>query len=415
MSLCMRGLGLLCLVAVGCGDSKSKSAEADAGNVPDAGKDGGSEPVSRCVAPPKGKALTNKAILTAGPYEIGDAELMLVDSSRETPKTDMFEGAPDRTFETKVWFPADKDGALAEGGPFPLIVWSHGFSSTNLESEYASPHLASRGYIVAAPAFPLTNLYAPGGPRSTDFVNQPEDVSFIIDAMFAKSKDAADPLAKSVDTKRVALVGLSVGASTTLITTFHPTLYDKRVKAAVALASPGAYYGKKFFDESPAKVPLFAIHGTLDAILPFDPNATTLNANARGPFWAVTIAKGTHTAFTNYGAGLDQPETLGCSRISDTNAMQPNRDPVKNYEMLGGTKVGFILPAVPIPEKAVTCTTDPLPTSITGARQQELTTLLITAFLDMQLNADAEERNLACQYLEEGAAKENKEIELSVR
>jgi len=45
--------------------------------------------------------------------------------------------------------------------------------------------IASAGYVVAAPIFPLTNTHALGGPNEADLVNQPRDVSFVITKLLA--------------------------------------------------------------------------------------------------------------------------------------------------------------------------------------------------------------------------------------
>ena len=70
-------------------------------------------------------------------------------------------------------------------GPFPLIVFAHGFNIT--PTPYA-PMLRAwvrAGFVVATPIFPLTNAAAPGGPNESDLVNQPTDVSFVITRMLA--------------------------------------------------------------------------------------------------------------------------------------------------------------------------------------------------------------------------------------
>ncbi len=419
-------VGLVSPVLASCDDSKpattgkdtdrkdAGSNDAGSNNAgQDSGQDASRELVSRCAARPKGEPLTGKMVSADGPYSSKLVTFTFVDTTRPTPMTSKYAGADTRTLDTSVWYPADAEGNLADGEPFPLLVWSHGFSSTRFESDYVSPHLATRGYIIAAPAFPLSNLGAPGGSQGLDFVNQPGDVSFIIDAMLAKSADPDDPLAGSIDPDRIGLSGLSVGAATTLISTFHVTMRDQRVKAAVSLAAPGAYYGPKFFKS--VEVPLLAVHGTIDAVLAYDPHATTLFDSVRSPAWLVKMAGGTHTAFTGF-ANEEQPDSLGCNRINTTNSMRDeDGGPEARYERLGGTEVGFNLPPPPVPADAITCKTQPLPASISGERQHALTTLLLTSFFDMHFALDAELRNLSCQFLEQGVARENKELKLEVR
>src|SRR2546428_3435852 len=104
-----------------------------------------------------------------GPYGVGETSLVLVDASRPTMPNGSFPGAPDRTLPTAVWYPtapdtSGPDATLASNGrPFPLVVFGHALGSYNRQSTFLTTHLASHGYIVAAPAFPLSQLGAPGG------------------------------------------------------------------------------------------------------------------------------------------------------------------------------------------------------------------------------------------------------------
>ena len=65
-------------------------------------------------------------------------------------------------------------------GPFPLIVFGHGFAVTPAPYAALLRAWARAGYVVAAPVFPLGNANAPGGPNERDLVNQPRDMSFVI-------------------------------------------------------------------------------------------------------------------------------------------------------------------------------------------------------------------------------------------
>ncbi len=47
---------------------------------------------------------------------------------------------------------------------------------------------SAAGYVVAAPAFPLTSRNVPGGPNAGDVLNQPADMSFLISSMIRASR-----------------------------------------------------------------------------------------------------------------------------------------------------------------------------------------------------------------------------------
>ena len=80
--------------------------------------------------------------LEPGPLPIGSAELRFVDRSRPTDANGDFPGAPERTFEATLWYPADAPG------PQPLLVYSHGFMSMRGENVPLAELLASHGYVV---------------------------------------------------------------------------------------------------------------------------------------------------------------------------------------------------------------------------------------------------------------------------
>src|SRR5262249_39097861 len=146
-----------------------------------------------------------------------------------------FPGAPDRTLRTRIWYPAEAaatgttDGVLPSApaaGPFPLIGYAHGYTSNRDESPALKAHLASHGYVIASPEFPLSNGGAPGGPTIADLANQPGDVAFAMQQVSHPGPDVAGlaPLAAQVDARR-GVAGLSLGGGTTLLEVYHPTLH----------------------------------------------------------------------------------------------------------------------------------------------------------------------------------------------
>ena len=82
---------------------------------------------------------------------------------------------------------------------------------------------------MAAPAFPLSRLGAPGGATVADVPAQVGDVTFVIDEFLRFAGDAKDRFAGGVDAERIALTGHSGGALTTLVTAF-PDQDDKIIE-----------------------------------------------------------------------------------------------------------------------------------------------------------------------------------------
>ena len=140
---------------------------------------------------------SSKTWFKFGSYEVDLYQEIMVDESRTTPVNGDYAGSAQRALEVHVWVPKSANTKS------PLIIYSHGFVSTWRGGAYLAEHLASRGYVVAAPDFPLTNWYAPGGPNITDIVNQPGDVSFIIDTILKQSSSKHHRLFELVDSKKI--------------------------------------------------------------------------------------------------------------------------------------------------------------------------------------------------------------------
>lgn len=197
--------------------------------------------------------------------------LQLVDPSRTIRLPDG--SVQPRTIRTYVRYPALgaiggndlPDAAAARTyGPFPLIVFGHGFAVTPTLYAHLLQSWTRAGYVVAAPVFPLGNADAPGGPNESDLVNQPADMSFVISSLLTASSGRG-PLTGMVDASAIAVSGQSDGGDTALAAAYNRYHRDPRIKAAAILSGaeiPGAS-GYTFPSGSP---PLLAIQGTADTI-----------------------------------------------------------------------------------------------------------------------------------------------------
>jgi dienelactone hydrolase len=210
----------------------------------------------------------------SGQFAVGKTVVHLVDTSRPIHLAD---GATiPRTLVTFVRYPAsgspggpDRSNAAPArlAGPFPLIVFGHGF--IEYPGLYA-PILdawARAGYVVAAPVFPLSNPGAPGGATEADLPNQPADMSFIISRMLSASRAAGGVLSGLIAAKEVAVAGQSDGGDTALAVAYDPPYKDSRVDAAVIL-SGAEIPSVSPFTIAPGGPPLLATQGTADVINP---------------------------------------------------------------------------------------------------------------------------------------------------
>ena len=139
------------------------------------------------TAPPATPAAAN-ATAIGRTYAVGTRTLTFVDSSRTTSPNGSFGGAPTRTLPTEVWYPADgaSGGAPtadappdATHGPYPLVLFAHGYAVT---PDFYAPLLerwAAEGYVVAAPVFPILSG-SDGGASHVDYEKTFGDASFVI-------------------------------------------------------------------------------------------------------------------------------------------------------------------------------------------------------------------------------------------
>lgn len=337
--------------------------------------------------------------LQPGELAVQQYAVTLVDESRPTAANGDYEGAASRRLEGQVWHPAEKSGA-----PYPLIVYSHGFTSTWEGGAYLARHMASLGYVVAAVNYPLTNFMAPGGPNVMDVVNQPADVSFIIDSLLADSATAGHALEGMVDPARIGLTGISLGGMTTTLASFHPEMRDERIGAALSIAGPTSMFTEKFFTH--ADVPFMMLAGDIDALVPYATNAApVLEKVAYSEL--VTVTGASHTGFAGPAAPLrwlDNPDVIGCYMVKD-NVDEALDDEEPWYNRIGTVEQGINHNAV-----NELCLMDPLPTALNVLRQHMITTVVVSSFFQSHFAADPAERQAARDYLDSTLASELAEV-----
>jgi len=338
-----------------------------------------------------------------GSFGVGETALTLVDASRPTMPNGSFPGAPDRTLPTEVWYPtaagaSGTDAPLATSGhPFPLVVFAHALGSYNTQSTFLTTHLASHGYIVAAPAFPLSKLGAPGGSTVADVAAQVGDVTFVIDSFLGFSADARNRFFGGVDAERIALTGHSGGALTTLVATYDANLRERRIKAAVPFAPPSCFLQQGYFDA--AAVPLLIVQGDHDLLVDAVGDAGAVYARAHPPKALLVVEGGTHLGFADVGAALG--DGFVCSLFPDRAAL--NAEIAALLATLGGPADHVSFDGCP----TAYCTGNRARPG--GLRQQQIGKESALAFFEDVLRGDATAR----RYLDTLAAR-NPDVTLSV-
>jgi hypothetical protein len=223
------------------------------------------------TAPPT--PATTATIDPGHPYAVGTVTLALFDPTRSTPPAGSAPGGPGRSLPTIVRYPVagapgggDLAGAAPShgGGPYPLVVFAHGFDSSPAAYADLLRAWASAGYVVAAPAFPRG---LQGGPLDeNDVANEPGDITFVISRLVA-ADSTPGLLDGLINTAHIGVAGHSDGGIAALGVGFNACCRDPRVSADILGSAneqtfpPGSYFPV-------GSPPMLVIQGDRDPINP---------------------------------------------------------------------------------------------------------------------------------------------------
>jgi len=247
-----------------------------------------------------------------GSLPVGGRMIAASDPTRSTPARGSVPGHPGRDLPTLVYYPAAADGGSTPAlrGPWPLIVFAHGFNSTPGDYGALLQPWAAAGYVVAAPYLPGARSDTPGSATEADIAQEPADLSTVVSAVLA-SAGQGSWLAGVVDGTRIAAAGHSDGGCAVGAMTLNSGYHDGRIDAGVILAGseiemPGGTYG------GVGNVPVFVGQGTADDInAPAD--GAALYGDAGRPRVYVAALGGTHEApYTGSGA---QPDAMRAATV----------------------------------------------------------------------------------------------------
>jgi len=187
----------------------------------------------------------------------------------------------------------------AGGGPFPVLLFSHGLGGSRGGGEMWGDWWAHHGYIVVHMQHPGSDesLWRGQGARAMSNVRagmnaknanlRVGDVGFVLDEL-ARRRGLGDALLVHADLQHIGLAGHSFGAQTTLAVAgekgfFAGTRADPRIRAAIAMspASWGAQADEMTARYAGIRIPFMSLTGTEDRV-PLTPQITP--ENRRLPF-----------------------------------------------------------------------------------------------------------------------------------
>ncbi len=251
-------------------------------------------------------------------------------------------GGKEKTITVAVWYPTaaapsrhnyggPTNGEVAleaapyvQGGPYPLLVFSHGFGGSGLSAVFLNEHLAARGWVVAAPDH--EDRYSAGRIRTgqkkdfdriglvryarqisnsdadhrSEYLYRLDEMRLVLDRMLESA-----PFGQLIDKNRIAVGGHSFGGFTAL--GLCGTIRDRRddrVKAVLLFSTGAGGYLYKESELASVRVPLMLFMGqkekgqkrgseTMMAL------SEKIYKNARPPKYFLIIKGANHFSFNN--------------------------------------------------------------------------------------------------------------------
>ena len=338
--------------------------------------------------PPARPGVDAPELAALGPYSAGVTSLELVQPGQLNPLEGESAAAPfDRALSVRVWYPAVGGGspityrsalpgpdtklvaftipgiavlnAPRAQGRFPLVILAHGASNTPEVLAWLGENLATKGYVVAAPAF--------GDPPISEsaklifpIARRPLDLAFVAAELRRRARSRSPPL-EGLDPSRVALIGYSLGGYGVLTAAgapLHPDLGSATrgaltnyvagagrasdliipdVKAIVAI-SPAIRLGplELWAPDGLARIraPTLLIVGSQDHLVGYDPGVRTIfDSELRAPRYLLTFQDAGH----NIGMSGSPAEMQG--RLWDKDWFE---DPVWRKARLTAIEAHFI-------------------------------------------------------------------------
>ncbi|MGH9306534.1 MAG: alpha/beta hydrolase family protein [Acidimicrobiales bacterium] len=274
-------------------------------------------PTTTTTEPPnlaRGIAPTAQSFVPPGPYASGfETEQIpggpLLDLWYPSALSSV-QGHTKATYDVRDWLPPSLASQLppavdtsfvmnaysrtkAANGRFPLVVFGLGYAGIPVESSFLTTHLATWGFVVAAPDFSDRDLSAvlSGAPSNDN--SDVADVQKTIDFLTLANSNPTSVLDGHIDVGKIAAIGHSDGARTAVL-----AAGDGRVAGFIGLAgAAGASSDGPDGEAAPPK-PGMILAGSVDGVAP-PAQLRAAYDTMRAPKYFVEISGAGHLAFTD--------------------------------------------------------------------------------------------------------------------
>lgn len=305
------------------------------------------EPTTDTTAPTTGDPALDYT--EPGPHPVGNARFVLANGDRDLlvelwypadaaataaadaghpiaefvpagPDRDILDGllaniSPAGQIGTRLQTRSALDAAPATGGPWPTVAFSHCFNCVRFSTFSVAEHLASHGFIVAAPDHTGGTLFDAEKGMSAELGEaflavRAADISAVLDALLDPGSTVVPaPLRGLADPARVGMYGHSFGAATA----GRVAQNDPRVRAAMPIAAP---VENPFFPNTHVAdihVPMLSLLAEEDnSIGKLGNNLIELNfASENPPARLLRVSDAGHWNFTDI-CGLTMGFSAGC-------------------------------------------------------------------------------------------------------
>jgi dienelactone hydrolase len=197
--------------------------------------------LSACVPPPQPPPEPVPPTSTAHDLPVASTVRWFTDTSRGIPAYGNFGGSPTRLLPTTIWYPTDR-GA----GPYPLVIFAPGYGVGPDAYATLLSRIASAGYVVAAPYYPILSGWPAGPDDVADWADVFPDTGFVTTSMLVLNASGDPQLGGTIDGQRIAVAGHSDGALISFSQGYVAFRSDPRVRAVISysalLGEPGTIY-----------------------------------------------------------------------------------------------------------------------------------------------------------------------------